>query len=60
MDFEEAFSDFLDQQSYDQAEYALFSIVRTAFTAGWIAACGKVPFPQNVIPLVHRGKDLPR
>lgn len=32
--FEQAFSDFLDRREYDQAENALFSIVRIAFLAG--------------------------
>lgn len=32
--FEQAFSDFLDRHEYDQAENALFSMVRIAFLAG--------------------------
>ena len=39
-DFEQAFSDFLDSRAYDQAEDALFSMVRMAFLAGWKAAGG--------------------
>lgn len=38
VDFEKAFSDFLNRREYDQAESALFSMVRTAFMAGWRAA----------------------
>ena len=34
VDFEKAFSDFLDRREYDQAENALFSMVRIAFLAG--------------------------
>lgn len=54
-DFEQAFSDFLDRREYDQAENALFSIVRIAFLAGWNAAGGETPPPQKVFRLVHKG-----
>ena len=53
-DFEKAFSDFLDRREYDQAENALFSMVRIAFAAGWKAACGKAPPPQKVLELHHK------
>ena len=33
-EFEEAFSEFLDRQAYDEAESALFDVVRAAFLAG--------------------------
>lgn len=49
--FEEAFSDFLDRREYDDAENALFSMVRIAFLAGWKAAGGTPPRPQKVIEL---------
>lgn len=39
-DFEKSFSDFLDSCEYDQAEEALFSMVRIAYIAGWKAAGG--------------------
>lgn len=39
-EFEEAFSEFLDRQTYDEAESALFDVVRAAFLAGWKAAGG--------------------
>lgn len=52
--FEKAFSDFLDRREYDQAENALFSIVRIAFLAGWKAAGGEAPPPQKVLRLVHK------
>lgn len=52
--FEEAFSDFLDRREYDQAENALFSIIRIAFLAGWNAAGGETPPPQKIIRLVHK------
>ena len=41
-DFEYAFSEFLDRREYDEAENALFAIVRAAFAAGWKAAGGEV------------------
>lgn len=57
--FEKAFSDFLDRREYDQAENALFSIVRIAFLAGWKSAGGKSPPPQKVFQLSHKlVKDL--
>lgn len=42
-DFETAFGEWIDGTAYDAAEDALFSVVRAAFTAGWIAAGGKAP-----------------
>ena len=53
-DFEAAFSDFIDCREYDQAENALFSIVRIAFAAGWRAAGGG-PIPsQPVLKIWHK------
>lgn len=52
--FEQAFSDFLDRHEYDQAENALFSMVRIAFLAGWKAAGGNAPPPQKLFHLVHK------
>ncbi len=34
-EFESAFDRFLERQEYDEAESALFTIVRAAFLAGW-------------------------
>ena len=52
--FEQAFGDFLDRREYDQAENALFAMVRIAFLAGWKAAGGDPPPPQKVIELLHK------
>ena len=38
MDFEKAFSDFLETSENDKAEQALFELTRAAFRAGWQAA----------------------
>ena len=38
MDYEKAFSDYLDTKEFDNAERALFEITRQAFKAGWKAA----------------------
>ena len=54
-DFEEAFGAFLDRREYDEAEAALFGIVRSAFLAGWQAAGGELPVPQKVFSLIRRG-----
>lgn len=50
--FELAFSNFLERQEYDEAEAALFAIVRAAFLAGWQAAGGTVPEMQNVAKIL--------
>lgn len=46
-DFEEAFSSFLDRREYDDAEAALFGMVRTAFLAGWKAAPATEALPAD-------------
>ena len=53
-DFERAFSDFLDRREHDQAENALFTMVRISFLAGWKAAGGDPPKPQKILTLVHK------
>lgn len=52
IDFEKAFSDFLDRREYDEAENALFEMVRISFLAGWKAAGGEPPKPQKVLTLM--------
>lgn len=51
-DFEEAFSNFLERHEYDQAELALFDMVRISFLAGWKAAGGEPPVPQKIFELM--------
>ena len=51
-EFEEAFSDFLDRHEYDEAENALFAMVRIAFSAGWQAAGGAPPRAERVYELL--------
>ena len=58
MDYEKAFSQFIDRREYDKAQQELFDIVRHAFRAGWLAAEGYPPEPQNVVSLIKNG-DLP-
>ncbi len=53
-DFEKAFSDYLERREYDQAENALFAMVRISFLAGWQAAGGNSPRPQKIIQLVSK------
>lgn len=50
--FEKAFSDFIDRHEYDNAQNALFDMVRISFNAGWQAAGGNPPEPQPVIELL--------
>lgn len=52
--FEKAFEDFLERREYDQAENALFAMVRVSFIAGWRAAGGEPPQPQKIIHLMHK------
>ena len=59
IEFEKAFDNFLDRREYDQAENALFSMVRIAFTAGWKAAGGDPPPPQKVFTLMHKAEIVP-
>jgi hypothetical protein len=53
-DFEKAFGDFLDRREYDQAENALFAMVRIAFLAGWKAAGGTPPQSQKIFQILHK------
>jgi len=54
-DFEGAFSEFIDQNGYDNAEESIFSqvkdamyaIVREAYKAGWLAAGGCEPTAEK-------------
>lgn len=52
MDFEEAFSEFIDDRECEHAQRFLFSIIRNAFLAGWTSAGGKAPYQtrQNSCP----------
>lgn len=45
--FELSFGEFLESEEYEQAEAALFKVVRAAFEAGWKAAGGIVPSREN-------------
>ena len=52
--FEKAYADFIDRCEYDQAQNALFDMVRISFKAGWQAAGGNPSEPQCVIELVSK------
>ena len=54
VDFEKAFSDFIDRREYDEAQGALFDMVRISFKAGWQAAGGNPPAPQPIIELLPK------
>ena len=56
-DFEAAFDAFLDRHEYDDAENALFAIVRAAFTAGWLAAGGDTPRAERIFQLLDPQPD---
>ena len=56
-DFEAAFSAFLERREYDEAENYLFSMVRTAFTAGWLAAGGAPLQAERLFTLLPPVQD---
>ena len=51
-EFEKCFADFLDRHEYDEAENALFSMVRIAFSAGLQAAGGTPPQSERIYELL--------
>ena len=55
-EFEKTFSNFLDRYEYDAVQNAIFTIARSAFEAGWLAAGGNPLSPQEVFKLV-KGKE---
>ncbi len=57
VDFEKAFSDFLDSRSYDDADNAMFQLSRDSFEAGWKAACGQSVESDAVLRLIPRNSD---
>ena len=50
-DFEKAFGDFIDRHEYDEAQGALFSMIRISFKAGWLAAAERNSKAQKVIEM---------
>ena len=58
-DFEKAFCDFIDRREYDQAENAMFAMVRISFLAGWKAAGGDPLQPQKIFKLIHKEDSGP-
>ena len=58
--FEAVFSSFLDRHEYDDAESALFDIVRAAFLAGWRAAGGEGPQAERVFQVLEQPEKNPR
>ena len=55
--FEESFSQFLETREYDEAENILFSAMRRAFIAGWLAAGGAPPNEGRIFQLFPSGKE---
>lgn len=53
-DFEKAFTDFLGRPEYDQAEKALFTMIRIAFAAGWKAAGEDPPKPPDIFYMIRK------
>lgn len=40
MEFDQAFSEFLDDDQYEKTSDAMFDLIHAAFAAGWKAALG--------------------
>ena len=59
MDFEKAFSDFIDGEIYEEAHSTLFMLTREAFKAGWEAGQSNTPLKNKVIS-INNIKGLPR
>lgn len=57
MDFEKAFSDFIDKNEYDDAQQALFKITRDAFKAGWKAAYKNYSTADKILNLKEYNKN---
>lgn len=55
-DFEAAFSRYLDHEDYDQAENALFNMMRMAFKAGWCAAGGSLHTDMGECDIGRQGQ----
>lgn len=55
--FEESFSQFLETREYDEAENYLFSMLRQAFSAGWLAAGGEPPNEGRIFQLFPPKKE---
>lgn len=50
-EFEESFSKFLETREVDEAENCLFTMMRKAFIAGWLAAGGDPPSEGRIFQL---------
>ena len=61
-EFEAGFSSFLERHEYDEAQQSLFSIVRSAYTAGWLAAGGSPLQEQRLFQLIitHQNRNMSR
>lgn len=58
-EFKAAFSCFLERHEYDDAESALFEIVRVAFLAGWRAAGGECPSAERIFQVLGSPEKNP-
>ena len=58
-EIEEAFSNFLEERAYDEAESWLFSMMRLAFAAGWQAAGGQPAKAERMFEVISAPKQKP-
>jgi uncharacterized phage-like protein YoqJ len=63
VDFEKGFSDFIDSEQYDKADEAvmemLFSVARSSFKAGWVAAGGEAPQTTDGLRFTRPSRVIP-
>ena len=63
VDFEKAFSDFIDSNEYDKADEAftamLFTTARSSYMAGWLAAGGEMPQTKGTIQYSRPARVIP-
>ena len=52
-EFDKAFDDFLEGDQCEEASGALYTIIREAFTAGWLSVGGKA-LPARKVILIDR------
>ena len=58
--YEKAFDNFIDGKEYDQAEQAIFRLVRAAFEAGWRAAINVMDEKNEEASPLQNLVDFPR
>jgi len=56
-EFERAFEVFMESREYDEAQNALFAMIRKSFEAGWLSAGGEPSIPHRIFEVVQDMQD---